>query len=182
MSSEPQGADGPHIVALIDTLTRQIAQRQSGDDARFISFSETVDARFRTVHEDGRRDRRETLERLDKMASGIRADMRAGYTAIDRRLAQVCDKGGEEHREFRDDILTLTERMNTAEAQAQGRGQVLAFMGKGVTWGFEHGWKAIVVIAALATVVKQWLPEPPRSIDMVAAAQAGELPPLELRD
>lgn len=166
--AQPQEVSGPDVVALMDALTRQLSHRQNNDETRFIAFQTATDARFRTLHEDGRRDRREMLERLDKIAGEFRADMKAGFQAVETRLADVCDKGGREHAEFRSNdealagaLAAVVKRMDEAHVAATTRIGMLKVAGTALSAAFTHGWKVLLAAASAVTLAQHYLPQDP---------------------
>jgi hypothetical protein len=77
------------------------------------------------------------------------------FDALYKRLDEVCDRGGAEHKEFRDAIVSLDLRLRVQEARKQGQADILkpamAFLSK-------H-WLGILVVGYIgwSILVEPWV-------------------------
>lgn len=155
----------------------------------------TLDARtaerFKIVHEDARRDRREILGQIE----GIGRELRAGFAAVDVRLADVCDRRGVEHGAMTTDIEELRDRMDAKDHQAEGRRQItrpvlgllkehgvlLGFLAFG-TWTVADDIVPLVVAnssaAASVNVLARSEP-PPKPTDAYYPSATAQIPPAD---
>lgn len=64
------------------------------------------------------------------------------FDALYKRLDEVCDKGGEDHKEFRDAIVNLDTRMRVQEARQLGRADIWKPM---VGWATKN-WPIVLLV------------------------------------
>lgn len=157
------------------------SQRADGPDPLTL-FARSVELRFRTLHEDGRRDRRELMERLDRIATEFRSDMTRHFEAVDRRLEVVCDKGGQEHAAFREvdrlqgeALAALVKRMDADHERAVGRGQAFRWMSS-IASGISSHWQTIVAVSAFAFAAQGYVRPQAVAAPIVAQAHAQDWP------
>lgn len=154
---------------ILATALNGLTARLDSDAEERRSFAETVEARFRTHHEDARRDRRELIGRIDQWGRGIVGEMRREFKAIDARLNDVCDVGKVEHEDFRQGITALNDWRSAQANQAKGRAQVL-----GPVLGFlkQHAAVLICLCVAVYTGARDVVPLMIASSSEVASINA----------
>lgn len=133
---------------ILATALNGLTARLDSDAEERRSLADAVEQRFRTIHEDIRRDRREVMGRIDQWGQHLGRAMKAGFKDVDARLDEVCDVGKVEHQEFRSGIAALTGWQNAKTNQAKGRDQVL-----GPVLGFvkQHAVAICCIVLALYT-------------------------------
>lgn len=137
---------------LLDATLRQLSDRLSADASARLSFEAATNDRFLAVHEDARRDRRELMGRFDRFEDQIGQTLSANFEAVDARLKQVCDQGGEEHEAMRAELKQHEDRLDAQDlalAERRGRLQVARAAGKGLTWTLQNGWMLAFLLLAL---------------------------------
>lgn len=158
----------PESETLLNTLLTQLAER-------IVSDREAVEERFKTVHEDARRDRREVIGQIERLKDELVEATKIGFAALEARVIEVCDRGGVEHGVMRADnestrkiVDGLVEWKRAMEAKAEGRAEVIDDA-KGRVAYFSQYWLPLI-LAALAAL--SWFKDDLPSVSIGPAHRA----------
>lgn len=156
---------------LLNTLLTQLS-------ARIIADQTANDERFRTVHEDARRDRREVLTSLSDLREELHTAFKDGFAALEAKVGEVCDRGGAEHANIirnHSDLVgvvtSLADWRQSIEDQAKGAERVIEGQKGAIAWAAQNAVPLVAAALAILSLFKDDIPQ----ITITPAASASQL-------
>lgn len=134
------------MLALINRLGETAAQRIERLEARHETLREDVELRLRRYEDTAERSADRIVSAVERLA----------------KLEMLPDRLEEIDRDIsamRGQIAEIDKRLTAYDARQQGRNEILKHGVRFASWLWEHGWKVLLVIAALLALLKEYVIE-----------------------